>query len=108
EERHEEKLVMLGPVLTQVNQDMLDPLIEIAYAVGLEQGLFGEPPPEIQGEQLKIDYISIMAQAQKAVGVAAIQDTVMFVGQLATGNPDAMDKLDVDQAIDEYVDARGT
>lgn len=108
EERHEEKLVMLGPVLTQVNQDMLDPLIEIAYEVGLEQGLFGEPPPEIQGEPLKIEYISVMAQAQKAVGVAAIQDTIMFVGQLAAGNPDAMDKLDYDQAIDEYVDARGT
>lgn len=108
EERHEEKLVMLGPVLTQVNQDMLDPLIEIAYAVGLEQNLFGDAPDEIQGETLKIEYISIMAQAQKAVGVAAIQDTIMFVGQLAAGNPDAMDKLDVDQAIDEYVEARGT
>ncbi len=108
EERHEEKLVMLGPVLTQVNQDMLDPLIEIAYAVGLEQDLFGEAPPEIQGEALKIEYISIMAQAQKAVGVAAIQDTILFVGQLAAGNPDAMDKLDYDQAVDEYVEARGT
>lgn len=108
EERHEEKLVMLGPVLTKINQDMLDPLIDIAYQVGLEQDLFGEPPPEIQGEPLKIEYISIMAQAQKAVGVAAIQDTIMFVGQLAAGNPDAIDKLDVDQAIDEYADARGT
>lgn len=108
EERHEEKLVMLGPVLTQVNQDMLDPLIEIAYAVGLEQQLFGDPPLEIQGEPLKIEYISIMAQAQKAVGVAAIQDTIMFVGQLAAGNPDAMDNLDVDRAVEEYVDARGT
>lgn len=108
EERHEEKLVMLGPVLTQVNQDMLDPLIEIAYQVGIEQGLFGAPPPEIEGEPLKIEYISIMAQAQKAVGVAAIQDTIMFVGQLASANPEALDKLDADQAVDEFVEARGT
>jgi hypothetical protein len=108
EERHEEKLVMLGPVLTQVNEDLLDPLIEIAYAEGLERGEFGEIPDSAQGAPLKIEYISIMAQAQKAVGVAAIQDTIMFVGQLAAMNPDAMDKLDIDQTVDEYVEARGT
>lgn len=108
EERHEEKLVMLGPVLTQVNQDMLDPLIEIAYAEGLERGEFGQPPPEIQGEPLKIEYISIMAQAQKAVGVAAIQDTVMFIGQLAQFSPEALDNLDIDQTVEEFVEARGT
>jgi hypothetical protein len=108
EELHEEKMVMLGPVLTQVNQDMLDPLIEIAYSVGLDQGIFGDPPPGIQGEPLKIEYISIMAQAQKAVGVSAIQDTVMFVGQLAQTMPDALDNLDVDQTVEEYVEARGT
>jgi hypothetical protein len=43
-----------------------------------------------------------MAQAQKAVGIGSIERFVGFVGGLARANPAALDKLNVDQAIDDY------
>jgi Bacteriophage head to tail connecting protein len=104
EERHEEKLLALGPVLEQLNQDLLDPLIDIAFHIHLQQGLLPPAPEELQDVELKVEYISIMAQAQKLVGIAGIERFSGFVGQIAQFDPNVMDKLNTDQAIDVYAD----
>jgi len=106
EERHEEKLLALGPVLEQLNQDLLDPLIDIAFDLHLKQGYFeGLPiPEELQGTPLKVEYISIMQQAQKLVGISSIERFVGFVGQVAQGVPSVLDKINSDQLVDVYAD----
>lgn len=104
EERHEEKLLALGPVLEQLNQDLLDPLIDMAFDMHIRQGLIPPPPDELQGMDLKVEYISIMAQAQKLVGVGAVERFTGFVGQIAQVNPEVLDKIDSDQIIDVYGD----
>ena len=107
EAKREEKLMMLGPTLEQLNQDLLDPIIDITFAIMLRQGLIPEPPEELQGMELKVEYISIMAQAQKLIGVASIEKFLAFIIDLKNGseNPAVMDKVDLDQAIDTYGDA---
>ncbi len=109
EERHEEKLLALGPVLEQLNQDLLDPLIDVTFDNAYKQGILPEPPEELQGMPLKVEYISVMAQAQKLVGIAGIERFAGFVGQIVaqTQNPELLDKVDADQMIDEYGDAVG-
>jgi hypothetical protein len=104
EERHQEKLLALGPVLEQLNQDLLDPLIDNAFNIMLMKGLIPPPPEEIAGQDLKVEYISIMAQAQKLVGIAGIERFTGFVGQLAAASPEVLDKIDFDQAVDIYGD----
>jgi len=106
EERHEEKLLALGPVLEQLNQDMLDPLIDITFDMMVRQGVIPEPPEELQGVNLKVEYISIMAQAQKLIGISGVERFAGFVGNIAsqTGDPTVLDKVDVDQMIDVYGD----
>src|SRR5690606_36540354 len=69
DERHEEKLLALGPVLERTNDELLDPLIDRAYGLMEAAGLIPEPPEELDGVTLKVEYISIMAAAQKLVGV---------------------------------------
>lgn len=107
EERHEEKLLALGPVLEQLNQDLLDPLIDNTFEIMLRQGMIPEPPEELQGMKLKVEYISVMAQAQKLVGIASLERFAGFVGNLIaqTKDPSTLDKVDIDQMIDEYGDA---
>jgi len=107
DERHEEKLLALGPVLEQLGLDVLDPAIDITYDIMNRQGLLPPPPEELQGVSLKIEYISVMAQAQKLVGLAGIERFAGFVGQLAAASPAVMDKVDTDQMVDEYGDACG-
>jgi hypothetical protein len=104
EERHEEKLLALGPVLEQLNQDLLDPLIDLSFDMHLRQGMIPPPPEELQGVDLKVEYISIMAQAQKLVGIAGVERFTSYVGNLAAVNPNILDKVDFDQAVDVYAD----
>jgi len=71
-ERHEEKLLMLGPVLGRMNTELLEPLIELTFQKLLAAGVLPPPPPELQGVNLSVEFVSILAQAQRSVGVAAV------------------------------------
>jgi hypothetical protein len=104
EERHEEKLLALGPVLEQLNQDLLDPLVDVTFDIMLRQGLVPTPPQEIQGMPLRVEYLSVMAQAQKLVGIAGIERFAGFAGQVAQMAPEILQKIDTDQIIETYAD----
>lgn len=104
-ERHEEKLLALGPVLAQLNQDLLDPLIDITFAELLKRGMVPTPPSELEGQDLKVEYVSIMAQAQKLIGVSSTERFVQFVGSVAQASPDALDKINSDALIDHYAES---
>lgn len=106
-ERHEEKLLMLGPVLERLNDELLDPLIDRTFAVMLRAGLLPPPPPELEGVDLKVEYISILAQAQRMVGLGAVDRLYGFAGGVAQVDPSVLDKLDHDQAVDEYAEMLG-
>ena len=104
DEKKEEKLLALGPVLEQLNQDLLDPLIDIAFAFMNEAGEIPEPPEELQGQDLKVEYVSIMAQAQKLVGLGGIERFIGFAGNLLDVYPEIKDKIDMNNLIDNYAD----
>lgn len=98
---------MLGPVLENIHTELLDPLVERAFGMMERNGEIVDPPPQLEGEPLKVEYISILAQAQQAVGIAGIERTMGFVGNMAGINPDILDKIDFDQTVDEYSSMSG-
>lgn len=106
-ERHEEKLIQLGPVIERQHTELLDPLLDRLFGVLSRSGTLPEAPPAIRGLDLKIDYISVLAQAQKMVGTGAIKELAAFVGQLASANPEVLDKVNMDNAVDEYAELIG-
>jgi hypothetical protein len=101
-ERHEEKLLMLGPVIERLEGDLLDPLIDRTFSIMLRKGQIPEPPQELQGMDLKVEYISILAQAQRMVGTTSIEKIAGFAGNLAAVQPDVLDVIDFDEALIEY------
>lgn len=103
-ERHEEKLLALGPVLEQLNQDLLDPNIEITFQIGMEQGKFPPAPPELHGMTLTVEYVSIMHQAQKLAGIGGIDRFAGFIANAAQTMPSILDKVDPDKLADSYAD----
>ncbi len=107
EERHEEKLLMLGPVLERLHDELLDPLIDRTFAIMLRAGILPEPPAELQGVELKVEYISLLAQAQKAVGVSGIDDMTSYVAQVSALEPSARHKWDFLGAIDARAEMLG-
>lgn len=106
-ERKEEKLLMLGPVLERLNGELLNPTIDRTFNIAVDSGLIPPPPEELQDVDLKVEYISVLAQAQKAVSTASMESTAAFAMNLASANPDALDKIDMDRMIDEYAEAKG-
>ena len=107
QEKHEEKLLILGPVLERNQNELLDPLIDNAFMIALQEGQFPPPPEELQGQDINIEYISMLAQAQKAVGIGSLDRIVGTVGQMAAVKPEALDKLNTDEIIDEYSNMLG-
>ena len=110
-ERKEEKLLALGPVLEGVDNDLLDPLIDLTYDAMQRAGLVPEPPPELQemlnGRRPDVEYISILHQAQRAVMSQPIERYAAFVGSQMQAFPDVRFKYDPLQAADEYASAIG-
>lgn len=112
--RYEEKVLALGPTLEAQNSGLLSPLVDRTFAIMVRQsepywrGLLGgepllpPPPQELHGVPLDVDFISVLQQAQRASSLGNIERFAAFAGQLAQLNPDVLDKVDFDQAIDEY------
>jgi len=107
DERHEEKLLMLGPVLERLHTELLNPLIDRTFNIMARNDLLPPAPEELAGVTLKVEYISVMAQAQKAIGTGAIERLAGFVGNVAAAKPEVLDKFDADQSIDEYAEMLG-
>ena len=106
-ERHEEKLLMLGPVLERLHNELLSPLIDLAFERCVEANILPPPPPELEGMEVKVEFISVLAQAQRAVATSGMDRLLGAVGQLAALSPAVVDKVDFDQVIDDYAEAYG-
>ena len=106
-ERHEEKLLMLGPVLERLHNEMLIPKVDLTFSRMLAAGIVPPPPPELQGQNLNVDFVSMLAQAQQAVGTNSVDRFVGTLGQIAQVKPDVLDKLDADKWADVYSDMLG-
>lgn len=106
-ERHEEKLIALGPVLERNNDELLDPMVDRTFAMMERRGLIPPAPPEMQGMKLKVEYTSIMAQAQKLVGVVAHERFLQTATALIEAFPQVRHKVNIFQAIDDSADMLG-
>lgn len=106
-ERHEEKLLMLGPVLERLHNEILSPLIEIAFSRMLQARILPPPPEELQGMELNVEFVSMLAQAQRAIATNGMDRYVSSLGVVARMKPDVLDKFDADHWADEYADMLG-
>lgn len=106
-ERHEEKLLMLGPVLERLHNEMLSPAVDIVFDRLVEAGALPPPPTELEGLDLNIEFVSMLAQAQRAVATGSIDRLLGTVGMMAQMKPEVLDKLDGYKMVDSYADMLG-
>ncbi|MBQ9452752.1 MAG: head-tail connector protein [Desulfovibrio sp.] len=110
-ERKREALQQLGPVISAYEPNVLTPLLERTVATLDRLGLLPIPPQSLQGIPLlmKMEFVSPMANALRQTGAettrALLQDVATIVQ--ATQDPSVLDKLDVDQVVDELATGLG-
>lgn len=106
-ERHEEKLLMLGPVLERLQNELLDPLVELTFTCMMEAGIVPPPPQELQGKEISIEFVSMLAQAQKAIGVNSIDRFVTTLVNISQAKPEILDRINADALADKLQDHLG-
>lgn len=107
DERHEEKLLALGPVLERTNDELLDPIVDRIFQMMSDAGMFPPAPQELEGVDLKVEYISILSQAQKLVGVVGQDRFLQSVSVLAQTFPEVKHKIESFKVVDKYADMLG-
>lgn len=100
--RNEEKLTQLGPVIERVSNEKLQVAIERAFGILQRGGMLPPVPAALADKPLNVEFVSILQQMQRMVGLGQIERVVGFVGNLAAVHPDALDMIDFDEAVDEY------
>jgi len=118
-ERQQEKIMMMGPILHRLKEELLDPLHDIVFGIlwdnsaplwGTEREMFAilrPPPPQLSGVNLRVKYISILAQAQEALGVQQIQRVMESVTAISQFRPDILDNFDFDEIARQVNEKEG-
>ena len=96
--RKSESLVMLGPALERIDNEVLRPILERVFAVANRAGIIPPPPTEIQNQMMTIDFVSMLAQAQQATKAGSIERVLSLAGNMAGVIPGSTDKIDFDYA----------
>jgi hypothetical protein len=100
--RRAESLVMLGPVLERIEHELLAPIVERVFSVMSRAGILPPAPPEVQGNPINVEFVSMLATAQAAAQTGGIERLLGVAGNLVAIDPAVMDNIDVDYALDKF------
>jgi len=100
--RKAESLVLLGPVLERIYDEGIKPVIERTFAIMARARILPPPPAEIQGKNINIEFVSMLATAQAAASTAGIERLFQIAGGLAGVDPAVMDNIDIDFGLADY------
>lgn len=109
--KNQEKMTLLGAALESMQSEFLAVVIERLVEAGFKRGLLPPPPPElleiVSEAELAPTFISTMAVAQRAVAAQGLDRIVGVLGALSPLAPSAVDVVDADKMVREYVRAYG-
>lgn len=97
----------LSPILGRLQAELLEPMIERIFGIEQRAGRLNPIPEVLADQNIRVEYISPIARAQKASDVAAIVDTFQVAAELEQVVPGTMDNLDADAGIREIAEAKG-
>lgn len=107
EAREQEKLILIGPVVERLQKELYAPLIERTFQLMAEWDLLPSMPEELAGAAVDIEFVSVLAQAQRLVSTSSLDQTVGFTLNVAQANPETLDNLDFDAVVESYAESLG-
>lgn len=106
-EKKAEIMNMLSPIVNSLNNNQNNQAVMRMYNIALRMGVLPPMPKELKGQKFQVKYISILTQAQRMIGLQAIQETVGFFGQNAQIFPQMMDNINQDNVARGYMEDIG-
>lgn len=103
-ELKEEKMVLLSPLLQQIHNG-LNQIMDWVFSECITLNILPEPPLEIMGENMDIEFVSTLAQAQKVSKISSMERFTTFTINLANSlDPSLKNKINANKMVDDYAD----
>ncbi len=103
-----ENMERLNPIVTNLDRELLDPLVTVATRYALDAG--AAPLSDKDRASLSdvdVEYVSQIHLAAKASRIGAVDQWTQRLGALAQAFPEVLDKADADGVADELADMLG-
>ena len=101
-ERINEKMTMLGPAVGRYLDEVISPIIHRTISILSRLGRLPDPPMEIiLDPSYEIDFVGVLAQAQRRAELTTLVTGLTIIGQMAPYNQEVLDKIDTDKVTDE-------
>jgi hypothetical protein len=104
--RQQQSMLQLVGAMNRINKGILNPCIERIFKYQLAQGRVGGPygipiPEELEGQKLKIRYVSRMAQAMRSVNIEGIDQILQTAVVIAKdgGNPNVWNTINIHELM---------
>lgn len=101
-QRNQEKLQVLGPVVERLQNECLAPAIARIFRIMERKLLLPPLPQSLVGVTIGLEYVGVLALAQKAAKTAALERFAQEINTLIPTNPTVGDTWDVDSWVREY------
>ena len=95
-QRNQEKMRILGPVIGRLQQELLQPLIIRVFNIMLRNKEFLAAPEVLTNQQIEIEYVSPVALAQKGSQLEGIMRGLELFGSISQIAP-----------VTDYIDENG-
>ena len=105
-QRQQEKLQVLGPVIERLQNECLAPAIKRIFRIMERKGLLPPMPKSLQATTLGIEYIGMMALAQKATETGALERFAAGMGKMMAIKPEVNDTWDGIEWSREYAESQ--
>ena len=101
-ERINEKMTMLGPAVGRYLDEVISPIVQRTIGILFRRGKLPAPPPELlMNPGYEIDFVGVLAQAQRRAELNTLITGLTMVGNMAQFAPESLDKIDPDKVTDE-------
>lgn len=102
--RNQEKLQILGPVVERLQNECLAPAIKRIFRIMQRRGVLPPLPDSLVGVPLGIEYVGILALAQRAATSTSLEQFANAMNQQQELHPEIADLWDVDEWGREMAD----
>lgn len=106
-QRSQDGMRLLSPMLSRIEAELLSPMVQRILLLMIDNGILPKPPAELQGQEIRIEYISPMAQSQRATTSSYMMQGLNVALQLAQFDQSVLQNIDSDaifrdQVLDTY------
>jgi hypothetical protein len=98
---------VISPILGGIQEELLEPEVERVWGIELRAGRLPPVPAVLNGQNLRIEYVSPAARAQRFYDAKAIRNVMATAAEYGQFDPVALKMLKGEEAIRFIADAEG-